>query len=81
MLPLRAASRFWGWVHHIELPHPVRKPLLNLFISKYGCNLEEAVVDDLNSYRSLGEFFSRQLKKELRPIHPGDCLVNIFFFY
>lgn len=81
MLPLRAASRFWGWVHSIDLPHPIRKPLLNLYITRYGCNLEEAVVDDINSYRSLGEFFSRQLKKEVRPIHPGDCLVNIVFLF
>lgn len=78
MLPLRAASRVWGWVNHIELPLPVRKPLLHLFITKFGCNLEEAVVEDINSYRSLGEFFSRQLKKEVRPVYPGDCLVSLF---
>lgn len=78
MLPLRAASRFWGWIHHIDLPHPVRKPLLNLYASKFGCNLEEAIVEDLTLYKSLGEFFSRQLKKEVRPVHPGDCLVSNF---
>ncbi|GFS71907.1 phosphatidylserine decarboxylase proenzyme, mitochondrial [Nephila pilipes] len=76
MLPLRAASRAWGWVLKLELPQPIRTPLLNLFISTYDCNIKEAVVEDINQYRSLGEFFGRQLKKEVRPIHPGKCLVS-----
>ncbi|GIY98359.1 phosphatidylserine decarboxylase proenzyme, mitochondrial [Caerostris extrusa] len=76
MLPLRAASRAWGWMFTLELPQPIRTPLLNLFISKYNCKLEEAIIDDVNHYKSLGDFFSRQLKKETRPIHPGKCLVS-----
>lgn len=76
MLPLRAASRMWGWVHNMELPQPIRTPLLNLFISTYGCDIKEATVEDINYYKSLGEFFSRQLKKETRPVHPGKCLVS-----
>lgn len=76
MLPLRTTSRILGWVHQIDLPQPIRKPLLNLFVSAYGCNLKEAIIEDINSYRSLGDFFGRQLKKEVRPVHPGDCLVS-----
>ncbi|KAG8177573.1 hypothetical protein JTE90_011739 [Oedothorax gibbosus] len=76
MLPLRAVSRFWGWMNTFEVPQPIRTPLLNLFISMYGCNIKEAIVDDVKQYRSLGEFFSRQLKKETRPVHPGKCLVS-----
>ncbi|XP_054706170.1 LOW QUALITY PROTEIN: phosphatidylserine decarboxylase proenzyme, mitochondrial-like [Uloborus diversus] len=76
MLPLRATSRFWGWVHNIDLPRPIRKPLLNFFVSTYGCNLKEAVVEDITEYKNLGEFFRRQLKKEVRPIHPCDCVVS-----
>ncbi|XP_035209198.1 phosphatidylserine decarboxylase proenzyme, mitochondrial-like isoform X2 [Stegodyphus dumicola] len=76
MLPLRAASRFWGWVHNIDLPQPIRKPVLNLFISTYGCDLKEASVDDLMYYKNLREFFGRTLKREVRPIHPGNCLVS-----
>lgn len=76
MLPLRATSRFWGWVHNINLPSSIRKPVLNLFVSTYGCNVTEAIVEDLSKYRNLGEFFSRHLKKEVRPIHCGHSVVS-----
>ncbi|XP_055932397.1 phosphatidylserine decarboxylase proenzyme, mitochondrial-like isoform X1 [Argiope bruennichi] len=76
MLPLRASSRMWGWIFQLELPQPIRTPLLNMFISKYNCNLKEAIVEDINQYKSLGEFFGRNLKKEVRPIYPGRCLVS-----
>ncbi|XP_015909243.1 phosphatidylserine decarboxylase proenzyme, mitochondrial isoform X2 [Parasteatoda tepidariorum] len=76
MLPLRAASRFWGWLHNFDLPKPIRRPLLNVFVSTYNCNLKEAVIEDIDAYKSLGDFFSRQLKKEYRPIYPGKCLVS-----
>lgn len=76
MLPLRVASRWWGWANTIDLPVRIRVPLLNAFIHTYDCNVQEAVVEDLSQYRNLGEFFRRSLKPEVRPIHPGNCLVS-----
>jgi phosphatidylserine decarboxylase len=38
-----------------------------------GIKFEEAVVQDLNSFVTFNQFFTRKLKKELRPIaEPGN---------
>ncbi|MEI7796864.1 MAG: archaetidylserine decarboxylase [Methylococcaceae bacterium] len=37
-------------------------------IQRYGVNMDEAVTPDLNSFKSFNEFFTRELKPELRPL-------------
>lgn len=76
MLPLRMASRWWGWANDIELPVWLRTPVLGLFAWAFGCDVHEAEVEDLRQYRNLGEFFRRSLKPGLRPLCPGDCVVS-----
>ncbi|XP_077533620.1 phosphatidylserine decarboxylase isoform X1 [Haemaphysalis longicornis] len=76
MLPLRMASRWWGWANDIELPVWLRQPVLGLFAWAFGCDVHEAEVEDLRQYRNLGEFFRRSLKPGLRPLCPGDCVVS-----
>uniref|UniRef100_A0A2R5LN66 Phosphatidylserine decarboxylase proenzyme, mitochondrial n=1 Tax=Ornithodoros turicata TaxID=34597 RepID=A0A2R5LN66_9ACAR len=76
MLPLRMASRWWGWANDIELPLWVRSPILRFFSWMFCCNINEAEVDDLRQYRNLGEFFRRTLKPGLRPVHAGECVVS-----
>ncbi|KAH8038420.1 hypothetical protein HPB51_001534 [Rhipicephalus microplus] len=74
MLPLRMASRWWGWANDIELPVWLRAPVLGLFAWAFRCDVHEAEVEDLRQYRNLGEFFRRSLKPGLRPLCPGDCV-------
>lgn len=76
MLPLRMASRWWGWANDIALPVWLRGPVLGLFAWAFGCDLEEAQDGELRHYRNLGEFFRRALKPGLRPVCPGDCVVG-----
>lgn len=76
LLPLKTMSRVWGWVNDLELPRWARKPLLSLYIRSFGCNLEEAEVQDLRQYRNLGEFFRRPIKASSRPVDPSDCVVS-----
>lgn len=76
MLPLRMASRWWGWANDIALPVWLRGPVLGLFAWAFGCDLEEAQDGELRHYRNLGEFFRRALKPGLRPVCPGDCVVS-----
>lgn len=71
MLPLRTISRLWGWINSFELPGPIRVPILRSYARMFGCDLDEALMEDLNQYRNLGEFFRRSLKPGLRPIE-GD---------
>lgn len=68
MLPLRTISRLWGWINSFELPLPIRTPLLGSYARVFGCDLNEAMIEDLQHYRNLGEFFKRSLKPGLRPI-------------
>jgi len=67
-LPLRTASKAFGYVSDLELPKPVLKQALNLYCWAFSVNLEEANVDQLDAYKSISEFFQRELKPEVRAI-------------
>ncbi|MEI7841316.1 MAG: archaetidylserine decarboxylase [Methylococcaceae bacterium] len=42
--------------------------LTRQIIHRYGVNMDEAVTPDLNAFKSFNEFFTRELKPELRPL-------------
>ncbi|PWY97487.1 phosphatidylserine decarboxylase [Testicularia cyperi] len=67
-LPLNAISRAWGWANNITLPIWFRPFGFKLYASIFGCNLDEMKDPDLTHYKSLGEFFYRELKDGARPI-------------
>jgi len=73
-VPLRTMSRLWGWINDFTLPVSWRKPILEKYSHTFNCNMDEAVEKDYQNYRSLGEFFRRQLKSEARPVS-NDLLV------
>ncbi|KAK0552751.1 phosphatidylserine decarboxylase 1 [Tilletia horrida] len=70
-LPLNAISRAWGWANNLTLPVWFRPYGFRLYSWIFGCNLDEMKDEDLTHYRSLGEFFSRELKEGARPIAEG----------
>jgi len=72
-LPLNAISRAWGWANGLTLPVWFRPYGFRLYSWIFGCNLDEMKDEDLTHYRSLGEFFSRELKDGARPI--ADALL------
>jgi phosphatidylserine decarboxylase len=76
MLPLRTLSRMWGWINSIELPVIMRSPILRSYVRAFGCNLNEAVIEDLKHYKNLGEFFRRPLKPGIRPIDSSNGVVS-----
>ncbi|MAW23559.1 MAG: phosphatidylserine decarboxylase [Cellvibrionales bacterium TMED47] len=45
--------------------------LINRAIKTFHINMDEALNDDLSSYKSFNAFFTRQLKPELRPLDAG----------
>ena len=75
-LPLKAASRLWGYVNNLELPVWLRGPVYRTYIRMFGCNMEEAAVRDLEHYRNLGEFFRRRLRPDVRPLDSSHSLVG-----
>lgn len=70
-LPLRSASRLWGYMNSLELPVWFRPYGFSLYSWIFGCNLDELAEPDLTKYKSLGDFFYRQLKPGARPIDPS----------
>lgn len=67
-LPLNAISRAWGWANGLTLPVWFRPFGFRLYARIFGCNLDEMKDPDLTRYKSLGEFFYRELKDGVRPI-------------
>ncbi|KAG8824717.1 phosphatidylserine decarboxylase 1 [Serendipita sp. 401] len=68
VLPLRSASRLWGYLNSLELPVWIRPFGFTLYSWIFGCNLDELDEPDLTKYASLGEFFYRKLRPDARPI-------------
>jgi phosphatidylserine decarboxylase len=70
------------------LTHSKTKWLKNLFIKQiikhYGVNMDEALIQDINAFKSFNEFFTRELKPEARPlsmvknaiVSPADGVVS-----
>jgi phosphatidylserine decarboxylase len=67
-LPLRSASRIYGALNSYTLPVWFRVPGFKLYATIFGVNLDECDPSDLTQYRSLSDFFMRQLKPGVRPI-------------
>lgn len=75
-LPKKIVSHYVGQVAYKDWPRPLSKLSIKAFAQLVGINTEEAE-KPLNEYKSVGEFFSRRLKKGARPlqgerIHPCD---------
>ena len=75
-LPLRFFSRLFGRFMNLKLNSLTRSFVLNGFCFLTGANVNEALVTDFNQYKSLGAFFRRPIKSELRPIDPSSDVVS-----
>ena len=62
-----------------ELPVWMRKPVLGLYVRAFGCDMKEALVEDLRNYPSLSHLFTRQLKHGSRTISSEHELVSLIF--
>lgn len=66
-LPKKVLSHYFGRMAYGELPAPVSQLSVKAFASMFSINTEEAE-KPLSEYRTIGDFFSRRLKKGARPI-------------
>jgi phosphatidylserine decarboxylase len=60
------SSRRWRWWKNWQI---------NFLIKRYGANLDEALVTDLEKYPDFNSFFTRHLKPDLRPIAAGMNII------
>lgn len=69
-IPLKAVSRWWGYMNSIDIPYYLRVPGFKLYGWIFGVNFDEIAEPDLHKYRNLSEFFYRTLKPGVRPLDP-----------
>ncbi|PWU16065.1 MAG: phosphatidylserine decarboxylase [Bdellovibrio sp.] len=81
LLPKNLMSRISGWWMDVYLPRFLRKWILGSFARFFRIQVEDAE-QPLLAYHSVGEFFVRRLKGDLRPLgsslvlHPVDGRVT-----
>ena len=77
-MPLDFISRIVGYIfNNTTLPVWAREPVISWYARTFQCKVYEAEKgDDWVQYKSLGEFFRRRLKKEVRPIHHEAILIT-----
>tara|TARA_R110002072_G_scaffold24505_3_gene83263 strand:- start:546 stop:1448 length:903 start_codon:yes stop_codon:yes gene_type:complete len=71
LLPKNLVSKIGGWFASIRWPGPLLRLQLRCYAWTWGANLEE-VREPLTSFRSMQEFFVRQLKEGARPIDAAE---------
>ena len=72
-VPKNALSRVVGGLTRARAPRAVRIPAMRAFAARYGIDLSEC--DDLDTFRTFGEFFARPLRPGSRPIAAGDTVL------
>lgn len=70
VLPRNLLSWCFGRLAMLRLPAALNARLLGWYAHRYGVRLDEAA-HPLESYRSLSEFFVRELRPGMRPVGPG----------
>ena len=76
LLPKRALTAFAGIIASAKAGGLTTR-LIHWFIAKYGVNMAEAANDDVTSYQSFNEFFTRALREGARPISDADYVSPI----
>lgn len=71
MLPQRAITAFFRAA--ANCPQKTFKNwMIRRFIREYGVNMEEAIIQNPESYKTFNEFFIRKLKSEYRPMETDE---------
>ena len=66
VMPHHAVSRVVYHITRWQGPHV--KPLIKWFVKKYGVDMSEAEEQEIGYYLTFNEFFTRSLKRGIRPI-------------
>ena len=64
----RVMSRMTGRLTNMPLPPYIRGGIYSAFGKLYGVNFNDILVQDLNSFRTFNQFFTRELHPEARSI-------------
>lgn len=83
ILPQHTLSTLMSRLTHSEIVW-VKNLFIKKIIQHYGVNMDEALVQDINAFKSFNDFFTRELKPEARPfstvanaiVSPADGVVS-----
>ncbi|MDO9215068.1 MAG: archaetidylserine decarboxylase [Methylococcales bacterium] len=83
LLPQHTLSKLMSKLTHSEIVW-VKNLFIKKIIQHYGVNMDEALVQDINAFKSFNDFFTRELKPEARPlsteknalVSPADGVVS-----
>jgi len=75
-MPLAIASMLWGLITSLHLPANLNYITIYIYANVTGCNVEEALEQDLSKYETLSQFFTRRLRAGARPISTTSALVS-----
>ena len=67
ILPRNLISRIFGYLANLHIPNYFLKYIIKFFSIFYGVNLDESE-KTISEFRTFNEFFTRRLKREVRPI-------------
>ena len=69
VLPHHAVSRVVYLITRLQGPQV--QPMIRWFVRKYGVNMDDADKSEIGYYQTFNEFFTRELKDNIRPVVPG----------
>ena len=67
IIPQHALSRLVGWFASTKIEF-IKNLFIKNFAKKFGINMSEAKIEDLEAFASFNDFFTRELKDGARPI-------------
>jgi phosphatidylserine decarboxylase len=67
IIPQHALSRLVGWFASTKIEF-IKNVFIKNFAKKFGINMSEAKIEDLEAFESFNDFFTRELKDGARPI-------------
>jgi phosphatidylserine decarboxylase len=70
ILPHHAISRVVYLLTRLRGPQV--QPMIRWFVKKYGVDMNDAEESEIGYYQTFNEFFTRPLKRGIRPVAPGD---------
>lgn len=73
ILPKRFLTEMLGKLAEIK-GGGLTTSFISYFIKRYGVNMSEAVQPDPSFYKTFNEFFTREIKAELRPLATGPLI-------
>lgn len=71
ILPQHLLTSLIGWLADLRIPW-VKNFLIKQFICLYKINMQEAADENPENYACFNDFFTRQLKTNIRPIAAGE---------